>query len=342
MGNHLLDRGKMITILIITDNQKDQINGVVTTFNNIEIVAASDGYRFVYLDPRQFNHINCPGYAEVKLSWPWAIGKKIQALQPDYIHIATEGPIGLAARIWLNANGYRYNTSYHTKFPEFLNKLYRIPESITYAYLRWFHKDSNCVLTTTPTMVDELKSHGFVNNVVAWTRGVNRGIFTSKLREPFDLPQPILLTVNRVSKEKNLDAFCSLDFSGTKIVVGDGPYLEELKERYPTVHFVGKKTGVELARYFASADVFVFPSLVDTFGIVIIESLAVGTPVAAFDVPGPKDIITNGVDGYIGPDLTYNVERCLTLDRTQVEQHSQRWTWENCWAIFKNNLIKHH
>jgi glycosyltransferase involved in cell wall biosynthesis len=330
----------MTTILIITDNLRDQINGVVTTFKNIESYANDDGYRIVYIDPGQFPHVDCPGYPEVKLSWPIKIGQKIQKINPTYIHIATEGPIGLAAKFWLDSKGYRYNTSYHTKFPEFIKKLYGVPERITYSYVRWFHKRSACVLTTTQTMVDELVSHGFRDNVVAWSRGVDRKIFDSRLRTKKSKTLPILLTVNRVSKEKNLDAFCSLDYPGIKVVVGDGPYRKELEQKYPDVHFAGKKTGTELARYFASADVFVFPSLVDTFGVVIIESLAVGTPVAAFDVPGPKDIIENGVTGYIGPDLKSNINGCLKLDRLAVEQASNIWTWDNCWNIFKDHLTK--
>ena len=327
------------TILVITDNLRDQINGVVTTFKNIEVLARSDGFNVVYIDPGQFPHCSCPGYPEVKLSWPWAIGKKIQAAKADHIHIATEGPLGFAARIYCDLHRLKYNTSYHTKFPEFLNKMYKIPECITYAYMRWFHKHSGRVLTTTQTMVNELKSHGFDGDIRPWTRGVNRSIFTSKLRGK-TASKPILLSVGRVSKEKGLDDFCKLEYDAVKVVVGDGPYRAELQEKYPDVCFAGAKFGEELAMYYANADVFVFTSRTDTFGIVIIEALACGTPVAAYPVPGPIDILENGVTGYISTNLKNNIDNCLKLDRKLVEQASHKWSWANCWTIFRRNLIK--
>lgn len=327
-------------ILIITDNLRDQVNGVVTTFKNIESLASSDGYDIVYIDPRQFHYCDCPGYPDVKLSWPWGIGKKIEKVDADYIHIATEGPLGFAARCYLDRKGQRYNTSYHTKFPEFLKELYNIPTSITYWYVRWFHKHSGKVLTTTQTMVDDLRSHGFDGDVIPWTRGVNRDIFQSSLRKEKLTGRPILLSVGRVSKEKGLDDFCNLDYPGaTKVVVGNGPYKEELESRYPEVCFAGAKFGKELAEYYASADVFVFTSRTDTFGIVIIESLACGTPVAAYPVPGPIDILDTGITGHISDNLKDSIDLCLTYNRERVEHASQKWTWDNCWEIFKNNLV---
>jgi glycosyltransferase involved in cell wall biosynthesis len=326
------------TILIITDNLRTQVNGVVTTFKNIETYAVLDGYDIVYLDPGQFSYIDCPGYAEVKLSWPKQIGKKIEEMDPDFIHIATEGPLGFAARCYLDRRKIKYNTSYHTKFPEFLHKMYRIPESITYHYMRWFHKHSGRVLTTTQTMVDDLRARGFDGDIIPWTRGVDRSIFNSQLRGK-TARKPILLSVGRVSKEKGLDDFCQLDYDAVKIVVGDGPYRAELEKKYPDVLFAGEKFGKELAMYYANADVFVFTSRTDTFGIVIIEALACGTPVAAYPVPGPIDILDNGVTGYMSSNLKNNIDNCLKLDRQQVEQASQKWSWSNCWDIFRNNLI---
>ena len=328
-------------ILIITDNLRAQVNGVVTTFKNIESYAVLDGFDIVYLDPGQFPHCDAPGYPEVKLSWPRGIGKKIQTINPDHIHIATEGPLGLAARLYLDSKGIKYNTSYHTKFPEFLNKMYKIPECITYAYMRWFHKHSGRVLTTTQTMVNELETHGFHNNIVAWTRGVDRTVFTGRLRGK-TASKPILLSVGRVSKEKGLDDFCRLNYpNAVKVVVGDGPYRAELQEKYPDVCFAGAKFGHELAMYYANADVFVFPSCTDTFGIVIIEALACGTPVAAYPVPGPIDILEQGVTGYMFcGDLETAIDGCLQLNRSEVEEASLKWTWANCWQIFKNNLIQ--
>ena len=328
-------------ILIITDNLRKQVNGVVTTFKNIEEYAGRDGYHIVYLDPGQFSHIDCPGYPEVKLSLPWQIGSKIEAMGADHIHIATEGPLGLAARLYLDTKGIKYNTSYHTKFPEFLHKMYRIPESITYRYMRWFHKHSGRVLTTTQTMVDDLKARGFEGDIVPWTRGVDRKIFNSSHRGETVAGRPILVSVGRVSREKNLDEFCQIDYPDcTKIVVGDGPYRAELEKKYPNVIFAGAKFGTSLAEYYANADVFVFTSLTDTFGIVIIEALACGTPVAAFPVPGPIDILEQGVTGYMfRGDLRTSIEGCLSLDRAEVEEASSIWSWANCWNIFKDNLI---
>jgi glycosyltransferase involved in cell wall biosynthesis len=328
-------------ILIITDNLRDQVNGVVTTFKNIESLASSDGHDIVYIDPGQFHYCDCPGYPDVKLSWPWGIGKKIEKVDADYIHIATEGPLGFAARCYLDRKGQRYNTSYHTKFPEFLKELYNIPTSITYWYVRWFHKHSGKVLTTTQTMVDDLRSHGFDGDVIPWTRGVNRDIFKSSLRGETVAGRPILLSVGRVSKEKGLDNFCELDYPGaTKIVVGDGPYRAELEQRYPDVIFAGAKFGTSLAEYYANADVFVFTSRTDTFGIVIIESLACGTPVAAYPVPGPIDILDTGITGHMSDNLKDSIDLCLTYSRDRVEHAGQKWTWDNCWEIFKKNLVR--
>jgi glycosyltransferase involved in cell wall biosynthesis len=326
-------------ILIITDNLKDQINGVVTTFQNLEQQAYKNGYRIKFIDPSQFPHCGAPGYPEVKLSWPRKIGRLIRSENPNYIHIATEGPIGLSARLWLGCRGWRYTTSYHTKFPEMIKKLYGIPESWTYAYVRWFHKHSDCVLTTTKTMVNDLRLHGFSGDIRAWTRGVDRSIFDPALRTKSE-KEKILLNVGRISGEKNLDDFCKLQLSNTKkIVVGDGPSKKELKKRYPDVEFVGAKTGRELASYYANADVFVFPSKADTFGIVIIESIACGTPVAAYNVPGPMDILKPGITGYMSDNLQNAVEICLDYPRDLVVEASQEWTWEHCWQIFHQNLV---
>lgn len=326
----------MKTILIITDNTQDQINGVATTFKNLEQLALQDNYKIVYISPSDFYSISAPKYPEVKLSFPKGIGKKIREHNPSYIHIATEGPIGFAAKIWLDWNKLKYNTSYHTKFPEFIKKIYGIPERFTYAYLRWFHKHSGVVLTTTQTMVDELKEHGFTGNIISWTRGVDRNIFYPR-EKTTDLT---LLNVGRVSKEKGLDDFCSLQYPNSKkIIVGDGPYRKELEAKYPDVEFVGVKRGNELAEYYASSDVFVFPSREDTFGIVMIESMACGVPVAAYNVTGPKDVIDQYETGFMDDSLSVAIDHCLDLDRNDVYEKSKKWTWENCWLIFRDNLV---
>jgi glycosyltransferase involved in cell wall biosynthesis len=327
------------TILIITDNLKDQINGVVTTYKNIEIYAVRDGYNFVVLDPGWFSYIDCPGYNEVKIAYPRKMGEKIKKINPDYIHIATEGPLGLWARAYLSLAGIRHNSAYHTRFPEGLNQLFGIPETLTWRFVRWFHKHSGRVLTTTNSMVKELKDHGFTGEVIPWTRGVDREIFKSELRD--EVPSKYLLCVSRVSKEKNLEAFFELDYPGyQKIMVGDGPMLEIYKKKYPAITFTGFKTGTELAHYYANADVFVFPSRWETFGIVMIEAMACGTPVAAYPCQGPEDVIDQGMTGFIDKDLATSVHRCLGLNREQVEHFSQRWTWQECWNIFRNSLVK--
>jgi glycosyltransferase involved in cell wall biosynthesis len=325
-------------ILIITDNLPDQINGVVTTYKNLESHAVLDDYTIDYIDPRRFSYVDCPGYNEVKISYPRNMGKKIKEISPDYIHIATEGPIGLWARAYLSKCNIRHNTAYHTKFPEGLKKLFGIPEVLTWRFVRWFHKHSGKVLTTTDSMVAELKAHGFGGEVVSWTRGVDRNVFEPTLRE--NLPSKYLLCVARVSKEKNLEDFFELDYPGyQKIMIGDGPMLETYKKKYPAVHFTGFKTGRDLARYYANAEVFVFPSRWETFGIVMIEAMACGTPVAAYPCQGPADVIEQGTTGFMNENLAHAIDGCLQLSRDRVLEGSQRWSWEKAWQIFRDNQV---
>ena len=328
----------MKKILIITDNLHSQINGVVTTYRNIEICGKADGYEFAYLTPNDFNYIDCPGYRDVKLAWPKNMGKKITAINPDYIHLTTEGPLGIWARKYLSICDIKHNSAYHTKFPEGLKKLFGVPESLTWRFVRWFHKHSGKVLTTTDSMVTELKAHGFSGEVISWTRGVDRTVFAPDLRQ--DVPAKYLLCVSRVSKEKNLEKFFELDYPGyLKIMVGDGPMLEKYKKQYPDVHFTGAKRGKDLARYYANAEVFVFPSQWETFGIVMIEAMACGTPVAAYPCQGPEDVVDQGVTGFMNESLEDAVTACLQLNRGYVEMGSQRWTWEKAWQIFRDNLV---
>jgi len=325
-------------ILIITDNLPDQINGVVTTYKNIEACALLDGYTIDYIHPGRFRYFDCPKYNEVKISFPFKMGEKIEEIDPDHIHVATEGPLGLYAGVYLTKRGYRYNTAYHTKFPEGLKKLFGIPESMTWNYVRWYHKHSGKVLTTTDSMVKELQAHGFGGEVISWTRGVDREIFNDSYRE--EIPAKYLLCVSRVSKEKSLEDFFELDYPGyQKIMVGDGPMLETYKKQYPDVHFTGFKTGKDLARYYANAEVFVFPSQWETFGIVMIEAMACGTPVAAYPCQGPEDVIEQGVTGFMNEDLKSAVDGCLQLNRDRVLLGSNRWSWQRAWEIFRDNLV---
>jgi glycosyltransferase involved in cell wall biosynthesis len=326
------------TIVIVTDNLPEQINGVVTTYKNIQACATRDGYNVVVLDPRRFRYIDCPKYNEVKLAYPRNLGAKIEEISPDYIHVATEGPLGLWARAYLSLGNIRHNTAYHTKFPEGLKKLFGIPEWVTWRFVRWFHKHSGKVLTTTDSMVAELKAHGFDGEVIPWTRGVDRDIFHPAHRVP--TVSKYLLCVSRVSKEKNLEAFLEMDYPGyLKVMVGDGPMLDTYKKQYPDVHFTGFKTGEDLARYYANAEAFVFPSRWETFGIVMIEAMACGTPVAAFPVQGPEDVIDEGITGCLNTDLKQAVKDALMLDRQRVWEGSARWSWERAWEIFRDNLV---
>jgi glycosyltransferase involved in cell wall biosynthesis len=325
-------------ILVITDNLPDQINGVVTTFKHLKKQAEKNGYQIEFIDPSQFPHFSAMGYPEVKISWPCGIGKKIKKIDPDYIHIATEGPLGLTARLWLDRQGWRYNTSYHTKFPEFLKEIYGIPLSWTYWYVRWFHKHSGRVLTTTKTMVDDLRLHGFNGDIKPWIRGVDRKELSPTV-EHVKNPIPIVLYAGRVSKEKNLEKLLELSNKYHVIIVGDGPDRPRLEKAYPKAEFVGYKKGTGLANYYTQADVFAFPSLTDTFGIVMIESISQGTPVAAYPVQGPVDIIEQGVNGYVDQDLSTAISLCLSLDRSVVKESSTKWTWEECWNIFHANLV---
>jgi glycosyltransferase involved in cell wall biosynthesis len=326
------------TILIVTDNLPEQINGVVTTYKNIEACAIRDNYSVVYIDPGRFRYVDCPGYNEVKIAIPWKMGPILEEINPDHIHIATEGPMGLCARQYLDKHGYRYNTAYHTKFPEGIRKLFGVPEAITWPLVRWFHKHSGKVLTTTDTMVEELRTHGFDGEIISWTRGVDRDVFHPAHR--VETVSKYLLCVSRVSKEKNLEAFLEMDYPGyLKVMVGDGPMLETYKKQYPDVHFTGYKTGLDLAHYYANAEVFVFPSQWETFGIVMIEAMACGTPVAAFPVQGPSDVVEQGVTGFLEEDLATAVHRCLGLSRNKVLAGSQKWSWQRAWEIFRDNLV---
>ena len=326
------------TILIVTDNLQDQINGVVTTYKNIEAMAIRDNYRVVYLDPGRFRYVDCPGYNEVKIAFPRKVGKILEEINPDHIHIATEGPVGLRVRQYLDKHNIRYNTAYHTKFPEGIRKLFGIPEAITWPLVRWFHKHSGKVLTTTDTMVKELKDHGFTGEVIPWTRGVDRDIFHPGHRSK--TISKYLVCVSRVSKEKNLEEFFELDYPGyLKIMVGDGPMLETYRQQYPHVHFTGYKTGENLAHYYANAEAFVFPSRWETFGLVMVEAMACGTPVAAYPCQGPMDVVDEGITGCMNDDLKQAVKDALMLDRQRVWEGSGRWTWERAWEIFRDNLV---
>ena len=314
-------------ILIITDNIKGQVNGVATTYKNIESIARNRGYDIVYIDAGDFSHIDCPLYPEVKLSFPWRIGKKIKAMDADRIHIATEGPVGLMAKLFCDFKKIEYTTAYHTKFPEFIQSLTKIPTWLTYPYFKWFHKKSKTVLVPTYSVLNELKERGF-GNIKVWTRGVSKDII--KERTNFDDSIILkVLCVSRVSKEKGLDDLCQLQDKYNITIVGQGPYLNTLARKYRKVNFTGYKFGQELAEEYIRNEVFCFPSKTDTFGVVMIEAMANGLPVAAYPVTGPVDVIIPNITGYMSEDLEFAIEQCRKYDKKKIQKESiENWTWD--------------
>jgi len=345
--DHTLARGSkesIMKITIVTDTWHN-VNGVVTTLTNTVRILKKWGHEVQVIEPSQFRTVDVPVYPEVKFSWDlWRVGPMIEEFKPDAIHIATEGPLGLAARWYckVDKRSIPHNTSYHTKIPEYLKQYYNIPIDYGYWTIRLFHKFSTRVLVTSPSMKQLLSEKDF-HNLEVWNRGVDKEIFNSSLRRKSSSltessNKPVILCVSRASIEKGLDDFCQLKTEGTKIFVGDGPYLETLKAKYSDVIFTGYKHGKELAEIYANADVFVFPSKTDTFGVVMIEALSTGTPVAAYPVIGPIDIVKNGINGYLDENLAVAVEKALTCDRLSVEESSQEYDWEKCTETFLRNL----
>ena len=337
-------------IIIVTDAWKPQMNGVVRTLEMtikslrksghiIEVISPSDGYWTIPL----------PTYPDIKLA-PFAksdMKKRILAFQPDAIHIATEGPLGLSARSLCIKWGKPFTTSYHTKFPEYIKARFPfIPISLSYKFIRSFHNSGGCTMVTTDSMVNFLQEKKF-NNLSAWARGVDISQFHPDKRfKPKDvyegIKRPIFVNIGRVAVEKNIEAFLKIDLPGSKVVVGDGPQLNYLKEKYPEAHFLGAKFGDELSRHFADADVFVFPSKTDTFGLVIIESMATGTPVAAYPVTGPVDIIPDSKAGSINEDLRVACISCLELDRNDAVTHAEKFSWDAVSEVFYNYLTPNY
>ncbi len=331
----------MAKVLIVTDAWFPQTNGVVRCLESIgrELVAAGDIVH--YLTPEGFWTFPLPTYPEIRLSLvtPMTVGGAIAREAPDHIHIATEGPLGLLARHVCLEQGHAFTTSYHTRFPEYVAARLPIPTDWTYAFLRWFHEAAAATLVPTASMQDELAQRNF-GHLRLWTRGVDHQRFRPGPKTRFqDLPGPHLLYVGRVSVEKNVEAFLSLDVPGSKIVVGDGPARAELAQRYPEAHFLGLRTGEDLAELYRSADAFVFPSRTDTFGNVMVEALASGVPVAAFPVTGPRDVLTDPSAGALDTDLGAAIRRALTLDRGAARAHALKFNWSRCAAIFRETLV---
>ena len=332
----------MKTLLIITDTTPKQTNGVVRTLSKtIEIL--SKEFDIHIISPDKFRSLPLPFYKEIDVAFNiHKINQMISDINPDFIHIATEGPVGLAGKLYCDMKGYNYTTSYHSMFPEFIRNMFGVSEVFTYPYFKWFHSNSKNVLVPTEMVKTLLESKGF-KNIVIWKRGVDRDTFNSTYRT--NTKWKYILCVSRVSKEKGLDDFCKMPVPEgyTKFLIGDGPYLPTLKEKYfgGNIHFLGKKKGKELSECYANADLFVFPSKTDTFGLTQLESISSGTPVLAYKGTVSDEIIKNGISGYLVDELTIDkIQSALKLSREIVEEDSKNWSWENCTQIFKNSLVK--
>lgn len=318
-------------ILTVTDAWHPQVNGVVRTIEATNRELARAGHEVQVISPQSFFTIACPGYSEIRLSLlPYRrLARMVRAFAPDAVHIATEGPLGLAARRYCLSHHIAFTTAYHTRFPQYLKAMYGIPEVWVYRFLRWFHRPARFMLTPTAHIERELVQWG-IGNFARWTRGVDLDVF-HPIAEPSPFIQgssrPIFLFVGRVSVEKNIDAFLDLDLPGTKIVAGVGPELELLRDRHPEVRFLGILSREELARLYSSVDVFVFPSRTDTFGLVLLEALACGTPVAAYPVQGPLDVVGGSGVAVLDEDLRRAALAALRIDRHACRIYAERFSW---------------
>lgn len=326
-------------ILIATDAWHPQVNGVVRTLTSLARSASSLDADIAFLTPDGFPSMALPTYPGLRVALPSRreIARRIEAAAPDAIHVATEGPVGWAVRAYCRRRKLAFTTSYTTRFPEYIEVRTRLPASVGYAVLRHFHAASSMVMVATDSLRQELSARGF-RKLGFWTRGVDTELFNPHNPATLDLPRPIFMTMGRVAVEKNLEAFLSLDLPGTKVVVGDGPQKAELERKYPSAVFLGEKKGADLTAHLAAADVFVFPSLTDTFGVVQLEALACGTPVAAFPVTGPKDVIADHPIGALDHDLRSACLRALTMSREACRNFALERSWENSARQFIGNV----
>ena len=326
-------------ILIATDAWHPQVNGVVRTLTSLARSASALGAEVDFLTPDGFPSLAVPTYPGLRVALPnrREIARRIEAAAPDAIHIATEGPIGWAVRAYCRRRKLAFTTSYTTRFPEYIAVRSIIPASVSYAVLRHFHAAAAITLIATASLRQELSARGF-RKLGSWTRGVDTDLFTPDDAAELDLPRPIFMTVGRVAVEKNLEAFLALDLPGSKVVIGDGPQRAVLERRYPKARFLGEKTGKDLTSDLAAADVFVFPSLTDTFGVVQLEALACGTPVAAFPVTGPLDVIADHPVGALDTDLRSACIRALGISRELCRSFALERSWENSARQFIGNL----
>ncbi len=331
-------------ILIVSDAWTPQINGVVRTYQRTTRELTDLGHVAEVVGPDRFRSIPCPTYPEIRLAidaW-YRLPGMIKEFQPDAIHIATEGPLGGAARRYCLKNNVPFTTSFHTRFPEYVEARCGLPAKYTYAWMRRFHAPSQGVMVPTESMRQELIKHGFSKTRI-WSRGVDTEMFKpegNELNRDFlGLPRPIYTYVGRVAIEKNIGQFLELPLEGTKLVVGDGPMLPALRAKHPDVVFVGAKEGDELVRHYQASDVFVFPSKTDTFGLVLIEALACGVPVAALPVTGPIDVVNDGQVGILDFDLASAAEKALVLSREACRSYALDFSWERAVDEFIEGLF---
>ncbi len=325
-------------ILIATDAWEPQINGVVRTYQRVHEELLLQGHDIVFITPKDYKTVPCPTYPEIRLSLVFGaqMKKRLIANNPDVVHIATEGPIGWAMRSACLQTKTPFTTAYHTRFPEYIAKRFPLPVSFLYRIIRRFHSKAGGTMVATKSLKKELFERGFTN-LLEWTRGVDTSLFHPQSCRLYGNDN-VALYVGRVAVEKNLESFLDLEFKGQKVVVGDGPSLSDLKEKYKDVIFTGAKTGKELAQCYSSADIFVFPSLTDTFGIVMLEAMASGLPVAAYPVTGPIDVVNEGITGALDEDLGRAVSRALSLDREKCREQALKYSWAQCAELFIENL----
>jgi glycosyltransferase involved in cell wall biosynthesis len=329
-------------ILIVTDAWEPQVNGVVRTLQSVRAELELMGHRVEIISPDQFPSVPCPTYSEIRLalSTRRKLDARIAAADPDALHIATEGPLGVAARRWCVARGFAFTTAYHTQFPDYLAKRTRLPAHWFWRYIRWFHRPAAAILVSTSSMAAQLNGHALPRTRL-WGRGVDLDCFRPDLRPHpalADLPRPIQLYVGRVSVEKGIEAFLESRHPGTRVVVGDGPALGSLRRKYRDAAFLGALRGEALACAYRAADVFVFPSRTDTFGLVMIEALACGVPVAAFPTRGPLDVLTKDV-GAMNDDLEEAIACALTRDRAACAEYARSFSWEASARQFAASLV---
>jgi glycosyltransferase involved in cell wall biosynthesis len=330
-----------LRILIVSDAWFPQVNGVVRTLSMVVEHLRAGGDTVEVIGPDRFASLPMPGYPEIRLALAprRRLARLVEAFGPEVVHIATEGPLGWAMRAICLRRGWPFTTAFHTRFPEYLHARTRIPLGWSWAVMRRFHEAGAGTFAATRSLREELAARGFTK-VRAWTRGVDLSRFRPEPREAWEgLPRPVFLYAGRVAVEKNIAAFLSLDLPGTKVVVGDGPARAGLQARFPEAHFTGYRDNGLLARSYAGADVFVFPSRTDTFGLVLLEALASGTPVAAFPVTGPLDVITDLRVGALDEDLRAACLRALDCDRAACRAHAEAWSWEACAAQFRATLV---